>query len=85
MLDTLIENLAEELELEGSLATETPGIFALPLEEDLRSISRPLGKWGSPSSAASPPARTPKMRSFLRKPSSRISLVKAPAAPSSAR
>lgn len=46
MLDTLIQNLAEELELEGSLATETPGVFALPLEEDLRINISSLGQMG---------------------------------------
>lgn len=46
MLDTLIENLTQELELEGSLATEMPGVFALPLEENLAVKISPLGTLG---------------------------------------
>jgi len=34
-LEPFIEKLTEELEIEGSLASEIPGVFALPLEEGL--------------------------------------------------
>jgi hypothetical protein len=34
-LDTYIEQLIKEMELEGGLATQVPGVFAFPLEEDL--------------------------------------------------
>lgn len=35
MLENHIEQLTKELELEGSLASEIPGVFAFPLEENL--------------------------------------------------
>lgn len=46
MLETLIKKLTQELELEGSLATEAPGVFALPLEEDLKVMISTLGQMG---------------------------------------
>ncbi len=46
MLENLIDQLSKELELEGSLATETAGVFALPLEEDLTVTISPLGQMG---------------------------------------
>jgi hypothetical protein len=36
ILEDYIAQLAKELELEGSLASQVPGVFAFPLEEDLR-------------------------------------------------
>ena len=35
MLDPFIQMLTKELEIEGSLATQMPGVFRFPLEEDL--------------------------------------------------
>jgi len=35
MLDPFIQQLTKELEIEGSLATQMPGVFRFPLEEDL--------------------------------------------------
>jgi Tir chaperone protein (CesT) family len=35
MLETFIKQLAGEMELQGSLATQVQGVFALPLEEHL--------------------------------------------------
>lgn len=35
MLDKFIQSLSKELELEETLATEVPGVYALPLEGDL--------------------------------------------------
>ena len=35
MLDPFIQQLTKELELEGSLGTQMPGVFRFPLEEDL--------------------------------------------------
>src|SRR5262245_5482532 len=35
MIDTFIQMLAKELELEGSLATQVPGVYSFPLEENL--------------------------------------------------
>lgn len=32
-LDELVKKLCEEMELEGSLRTEVPGVFALPIDE----------------------------------------------------
>lgn len=34
MLDSHIKLLTKELEIEGTLATQVPGVYALPLEED---------------------------------------------------
>ncbi len=44
-LDNYIDQLIKEMEFEGGLATEVPGVFAFPLEENLSvSISdRPPG------------------------------------------
>jgi hypothetical protein len=36
MLDHYVQALTKELELEGSLATQVPGVFQFPLEQDLR-------------------------------------------------
>ena len=36
MLDHYVQALTKELELEGSLATQVPGVFQFPLEADLR-------------------------------------------------
>lgn len=38
MLDPFIQQLVKELEIEGSLATQMPGVFRFPLEEDLTVI-----------------------------------------------
>jgi len=35
ILDNYIDQLIKEIELEGSLATQVPGVFAFPLEENL--------------------------------------------------
>jgi len=35
MLDKFTQSLAKELDLEQSLATEVPGVFVLPFEDDL--------------------------------------------------
>ncbi|NGX42771.1 MAG: hypothetical protein K940chlam7_01058 [Chlamydiae bacterium] len=35
MLDTFIQKLTKELEIEGALATEVPGVYALPVDKDL--------------------------------------------------
>lgn len=35
ILDNYIEQLIKEMELEGSLASQVPGVFVFPLEEDL--------------------------------------------------
>jgi len=35
MLDNYIQRMIKELEIEGSLATQVPGVFRFPLEEDL--------------------------------------------------
>lgn len=45
-LETLVDKLAKELELEGSLASEIPGVFALPLDEDLTITISPLEQNG---------------------------------------
>lgn len=36
MLDYYVQTLTKDLELEGSLATQVPGVFQFPLDEDLR-------------------------------------------------
>jgi len=33
MLDTLIQKLAKEMEIEGSLATEVPGVYSISVDE----------------------------------------------------
>lgn len=35
MLDSFMQQLGKELELENSLSTEVPGVYAIPLDEDL--------------------------------------------------
>ncbi len=35
MIDNFIQLLTKELELEGSLATQVPGVYALPIEENI--------------------------------------------------
>lgn len=35
MLEAIIKQLTQEMELEGSLATQVSGVFAFPLEENL--------------------------------------------------
>lgn len=44
-LDNFIAQLTKEMELEGSLATEVPGVFSFPLDEHLNILiaNRPLG------------------------------------------
>ena len=34
MLDKFIKQLTKDLELEGSLATEVPGVYSIPVDED---------------------------------------------------
>lgn len=34
MLDKYIQQLTKEMEIEGSLATEVPGVFAIPVDEN---------------------------------------------------
>ena len=34
-LDNYIDQLVKEMELEGGLTTEVPGVFAFPIEENL--------------------------------------------------
>ncbi|MBS4168099.1 type III secretion system chaperone [Parachlamydia sp. AcF125] len=36
MLDNHMKRLAAELELENSMTTETPGVYAFPLSEDIK-------------------------------------------------
>ncbi len=45
MLEPFIQKLTQEMELEGSLATQVAGVFALPLEENVAVtiIDRPPG------------------------------------------
>lgn len=38
MLDTMMKKLAEELGLEGALATEVPGVYNFPVDEGLAVI-----------------------------------------------
>ena len=35
MLDSFMQKLGKDLEIEGSLATEVPGVYAFPLDEDI--------------------------------------------------
>src|SRR3989337_3543552 len=35
MLEKFIQQLTKELELEGSLATEVPGVYSFPVDEDI--------------------------------------------------
>ncbi len=35
MLDSYMQQLGKDMELEDSLATEVPGVYAIPLDEDL--------------------------------------------------
>ncbi len=35
MLDTFMQQLTKELEIEGSLATEVPGVYTIPVNENL--------------------------------------------------
>jgi hypothetical protein len=45
-LDIAMQELAKELESERSFATEVPGVFAIPLEEDVRLIVTSLPRGG---------------------------------------
>jgi hypothetical protein len=45
-LDLAMQELAKDLELEGGFATEVPGIFAVPLEEDLNLMISSLPRGG---------------------------------------
>ncbi|MGA8164348.1 MAG: type III secretion system chaperone [Waddliaceae bacterium] len=38
MLDTLMQQLAKELDIEESPATEVPGVYAIPIDEDLSAM-----------------------------------------------
>jgi Tir chaperone protein (CesT) family len=46
MLDTLINNLTQELELERPLPSHAPGVFELPLDENLKITISQLGGMG---------------------------------------
>lgn len=38
MLDRYIQQLTKEMEIEGSLATDVPGVFAIPIDENVSAI-----------------------------------------------
>jgi len=38
MLDPFIRQLTKELEIEGSLATEVPGVYAFPIDEEISAM-----------------------------------------------
>ena|ERR1700722_11244045 len=35
MLDTFMQQLTKEMEIEGSLATEVPGVYAIPVDDNI--------------------------------------------------